>query len=293
MKRLICALLILMLVFGLSACSCSSTLKQPSGVSTQSSMSSANALQGSRAQITETVLVDEKGIKITAKSLDTDTLFGAQIKVLIENNSGKDLTFQSRNASVNGYMTETVMSVDVVNGKKANDTLSFTSSDLEAADIKTIADMEFSFHVFTTDSWDDYLDTPQIKLKTAAADTYNYVFDDSGEVAYQGNGIKIVVKGLANASLFGPGIVVYIENNGNKNITVQVRDVSVNGFMIEPIFSSDVMPGKHAIDEITFMSTDLEDNAITTIEKTELSFHVFNMDTMDTIVDTETVTITF
>ena len=86
--------------------------------------------------INETILVDDAGVKITAKSLDVDGLFGPEIKLLIENNSGEDLTFQSRNASVNGYMVETMMSVDVTNGKKANDTLIFLDYDLKASGMR-------------------------------------------------------------------------------------------------------------------------------------------------------------
>lgn len=249
--------------------------------------------QGKEVTISETVLVDEGGVKITAKSLSFDGIFGPEIKLLIENNSGKDLTVQGRKASVNGYMVETIMSVDVVDGKKANDTLTFLKSDLNACGIETIADMEFSFHIFTTSGWDDYLDTTQIQLKTSAADTYEYTFDDSGDVAYDGNGAKIVVKGLDDSSFLGSGILVYIENNGDKDFTVQVRDVSVNGFMIDPIFSSEVMAGKHAIDTITFMGSSLEENDIAEIETVELSFHIFESSGWETIVDTDTVTINF
>ena len=74
------------------------------------------------ATIEETVLLDRDGIKITAKSLDAKgSFFGPELKMLFENNSGKNITVQARNTSVNGYMIEPMMSVDVASGKKAND----------------------------------------------------------------------------------------------------------------------------------------------------------------------------
>lgn len=255
---------------------------------------SKNDVEKQEATISETILLDESGVKITAKSLDTDGFMGADLKILIENNSGKDLTFQCRNTSVNGYMIDSMMSVDVVDGKKANDSITFLNADLKTCGIDTIADMEFSFHIFTTDDWESYLDTPQIQLKTSAADTYRYTFDDSGDIAYNEKGIKIVVKGLAeNSSIFGPSIIVYLENNSDNNITIQARDVSINGFMVDAIFSSEVLMGKKAIDTITFMSSDLEENEITYIESIELSFHVFETDNWDTIVDTNAIRIDF
>jgi len=284
----------------LTACGSSSggEVKPPSEVSTPNAEveESPQAGQAEDTEITieETVLVDEAGVKITAKSLNDDGLLGAEVKLLIENSSGKDLTFQCRNSSVNGYMVETMMSVDVVDGKKANDSLIFMASDLENSGIVTIADMEFSFHIFTTADWKDYLDTSQIQLQTSAAGTYVYSFDDSGDLAYEGNGVKVVVKGLATEdSMLGPSVLVYLENNSDKTVTVQARDVSINGFMVDALFSSDVVTGKHAVDAITFLATQLEENGISQIQTVELSFHIFDTASWKTIADTDALTITF
>lgn len=285
------ASILLALVFALSLAACGSTtedIQKPSNVTTPDPQTNTEVT------ITETVLVEESGIKITAKGLNTDSLFGPELKLLIENNSGKNLTFQCNNASINGYMVETLMSVEVVTGKKANDSLTFMDSDLADSGITAIADMEFSFHIFETENWEAYLDTKTIVLKTSLADTFEYTYDDSGDLVYEGNDIKIVVKGLSkDPSIFGPGVVVYIENNSNQNVTVQAGDVSINGFMVEPIFSSSVVSGKRAVSTITFMDSDLEKNEISSIENIELSFHIFQTDNWDTIVDTDMVKLTF
>lgn len=293
MKKLLSLFLVLLMVLSMVACGSSDTeIQEPDNVAVGEPEKTDPVEQ--KMEIAETVLVDEAGVKITAKSFQPEDLFGPALKILIENNSGVDLTVQTRDASVNGYMVETMLSADVVNGKKANDEIVFMASDLESCGIETIADLEFSFHIFTTEDWEDYLDTVPVQLKTSAAETYQYTFDDSGEVVFEGNDMKIVVKGLvADDSLFGPSIVVYIENNGGQAVTVQTRDVSVNGFMVEPMFSTDVMGGKRAVDTITFMSSELEENEIFDIETVELSFTIFDYENWDTIVDTETVTINF
>lgn len=302
MKRTLAIILAIILAMSLVACGSPSDeeIKEPSNVVTGDNTEEGQQEEQveepeeTDATISETVLVDEAGIKITAKSLEVDEVFGPEIKLLIENNSGKDLTFQCRNASVNGYMVETMMSVDVVNGKKANDSLTFMQSDFEACGIEAIADMEIAFHIFDMADWETYLDTDAIQIRTSIADTFEYTYDDNGDLAYEGNGIKIVIKGLAeDDSIFGPSIVTYIENTGDKDVTVQTRDVSVNGFMVEAVFSCDVVAGKRAVDTITFMESDLEENGITTIENVELSFHVFDFDDWETIVDTEIANITF
>lgn len=262
---------------------------------TEATVEVENTTQSTEAGVTvdETVLLEQDGIKITATGMD-DGLFGTELKLLIENDSSTNLTFQARNASVNGYMVDTMMSEDVAAGKKSNTSLTFSTSGLKDCGIDTIANMEFSFHIFTTDGWDDFLDSDIISLDTSAAGSYTQNYDDSGEVFYDKDGIKIIGKGLSsNDSFFGPGLIVYIENNSSKNFTVQVRDTSVNGFMIDTSMSEDVIVGKKAITAVTFFSSSLEENGITDITSIETSFHVFDMESWDTIVDTDPITINF
>lgn len=244
--------------------------------------------------VEETVLLDEEGIKITATALDMDSLFGPEVKVLIENNSDTDVTVQTRHSSVNGYMVETMMSADVVAGKKAVDSITLMSTELEKCGIETVADMELSFHIFTSEGWDTVLDTPQIRLETSAAAGYGYSYDMEGEVLYEGNGIKMVNRGLdTESSIMGPSLMVMIQNDTDRGITVQARDTSVNGLMMDPIFSEEVMPGKYAVGDMTFMSSSLEDSGIEEIEELEFSFHIFSTDGWDAIADTDPITVTF
>ena len=298
MKKLFCMVMLLLFLLGMVGCCVmtDSEVQTPEVSSSNSNLDNETSpdVQKNIATIEESVILDEAGIKITAKSLEIGGLFGEELKLLIENTSGVDVTVQVNNFSVNGYMIDPIMSADVVNGKKANTSLTITNSELEMCGIETIADMEFNFHIFRTDNWDTYLDSDLIKITTSAAEEYEYTYDDSGEIAYNANGVKIVVKGLSeNDSILGPGIIVYIHNESNQNITVQTRDVSINGFMVDGMFSSDVAIGKHCIDSITFLSSDLEENGIEKIESTELAFHIFNSESWRTIADSDVILIEF
>ena len=246
-----------------------------------------------KVSIDERVLYDADNIKITASSLG-DSWAGPTLKLLIENNSDRSVTVQARNASVNGFMVETMMSADVAAGKKANDELTFLTSGLEECGIDTIAVMEFSLHIFDSEDWTDITETDSFTIETSAAANYTQEVDDSGEVLVETNGIKIVGKGLsADDSVWGPGLILYIENNSDQNITVQVRDVSVNGYMVESMMSEDVTIGKKAITAVQFFSSDLEENQITDITDVELYFHVFNLESWDTIYDSDVINIAF
>ena len=248
----------------------------------------------SAVTINESVLFDQDGIKISSKGFESSGILGPSINLLIENNSNKSITVQAHNSSVNGYMVESMMSVDVAPGKKVNDKLNLSSSDLNTSGISTIADIEFSFHIFDAESWETISDSAPIKIETSASTGFVYSFDNSGTQVYNGNGIEIIVKGLSESdSWLGPAVVVYISNTTGKDISIQAKDVSANGYMIDPVFSCDVTSGKHAIDTITFMRSDLEKNGISSISDVELSFHIYDTESWETIVDTSPVSISF
>ena len=244
--------------------------------------------------VEEQVLLEKDGIKIILKSLEADGLFGSALKVLIENSSDKSVTVQTRDAAINGVMIEGSFSRDVVTGKNANSEISFMQSDLDTAGIETIKDIEFKFMVLDTETFDVIFDSETINITTSADPSFVQTYDNSGFVALDQNGFKVTVKKLESEdSFWGADIYVYIENNGETNATVQVRDVSVNGFMIEPAFSSDILAGKKAYDTITFLESDLTDNDITSIDEIELAFHIFDAASFDTIFESEVVKVSF
>lgn len=250
--------------------------------------------QEAEVSIQEQVLLEQEGLKITAKELTEDSIWGPAVAVLIENSGQQDVTVQIRNMSVNGIMADPMFSCEVAAGKSANDTITLMSSSLEAAGITTIQNMEFSFHIFDTESWDTIVDTEMIRLATSADGTQEQTVNNSGTKVLEQDGISITIQELdSEESFWGADVYVYIENNSSRNITVQARSVSINGFMVEPIFSPEVVAGKKAFNSITFMESDLSNNGITSIDEMEISFHVFETESMDTILDSEPVVVTF
>ncbi len=244
------------------------------------------------AQITinEQVLYEKDDIRITATAFSEDEFLGPEIKLLIENNSTIDATVQAREVSVNGLMIDPTMSSDVAAGKKANDSLAFFTEDLEQNAIDKIAVVELRFSIFNTDTFEEIAETDTITILTSVSDSFVQTYDDSGDVIYEKDKIRIIEKGILTNELFGPELRIYIENNSEKNITVQAQKVSVNGFMVEPIFSSEVSPGKKRNDGITFL--DLEDD-IVAITQVELSFVILDTDSFEKIDESDTIEIKY
>lgn len=291
MKKVVSLCLVILMLMAMAGCTPddNSGTQSPGNADT-----TAPENQNKEVSISETVLLNADGVKITAKSF-TYFMFRPTVELLIENNSGKNLTVEARNSSINGYMVRNMMSVDVADGEKVNDALIFKSIDFEKTGIEAIAEMEFSFHISTTEDGETYLDSDPVILKTSIADSYQQVHDTTGELVYDADGIKIIIKGLSEEEdLLDPEMIVYLENTGSKNIIVQtLDDVSVNGFMIHAVLSCKVNAGKRAIAGITFMESSLEENSIEKIESVEVSFTIIDADSGDTIAKTQTITITF
>lgn len=242
--------------------------------------------------IEEQVLFYHNGIMITATGFEADGMFGPEIEVIVENNSQQNITVDVRNSSVNGYMIGLGF-IDVAAGETVIDAIQISKTDLDMCGIKTIADIEFNFLIYDSESVNTIVESDMIKISTSASGSYVQEYDDSGEVLYEKNGIKIISKGLLEEGVYGADAMLYIENNSDKNVTVWTRHTSVNGVRIDPYIDGGIMSGKKTVTGMSFFSDDLDENGISAIETIETSFEIVEQNSWDTIDDGEMITISY
>ncbi|MBR5564674.1 MAG: hypothetical protein IKW08_00775 [Roseburia sp.] len=244
----------------------------------------------STVTIEEQVLFEQDGIVVTAKEYVTDRIWGDGIKLLIENNSDKDVTVGCSALIVNNYMISDLFVAGVAAGKKANEVMYLSSEELKAAGIDSVGQIEVYFHVYDTDTYDTLFDTEGIMLQTSANEYMDTTPNDVGMELYNADGIRIVGKTVDENSFWGTAILLYCENSSGKNISISVEEMSVNGFMMNPLFTTTIYDGKMAVEDITVFSSDLEENGIEKIEDVELKFHIYDAETYDTIADSDVIT---
>ena len=250
-----------------------------------------NSSSKADVSIDESVIVDQDGIKIIATEYVSDSIMGDGIKLLVENNSDKDYTVGCDALIVNDYMITDLFVSEIAAGKKANETMYLSSSSLSAAGIENVGKIEMYFHAY--DSELNYLfKNVYTELHTSEFDNMDTTPNDAGTELYNENGIKIVGKTVDEDSFWGTAILLYTENTSGKNVGISVDDMSINGFMMSPFFSTTVYDGKESIDEITVFSSDLEANGIESMEDVELKFHIYDADSYSTIADSDTITFT-
>ena len=259
---------------------------EDSGVDIESDLENAQKT----VSIEEQLLIDQNDIKITATEYLQDPIWGEGIKLLLENNSDKDITIGCNALIVNDYMITDLFASSIAAGKKANETMYLSSQELEAAGINTVGKVEVYFHVFDSTSYENIFDSDCVTIQTSEFSTMDTTPDDSGLELYNEGGIRIVGKTVDENSFWGTAILLYIENTSGKNVGISVDDMSVNGFMMSPYFSTTVYNEKKAINDITLFSSDLEANGIESIDEVELKFHIYDASTYETITDSAPIT---
>ena len=302
-KMLVALLLVLVMVLT-TACSSGEEVKQPASVNGDSSVTSGDTPaenntnteeEDTAVEITvaETVLYDAGDIKVTATGYE-DGWMGPEIKVLVENNSTKNVLVTADAVSVNGYMMPYAsLYAEVAEGKKANESLSIMSSELDQSGIEVMAEIQFYIQISDSETWETMATSELLTLTTSAA-PYEQSVDDSGDVLYDSEGIRIICKGLKQDIIWDGTVVFYMENNSGKAISIYAENVSVNGFMQDVGLWSDLRPGTKLIDGMSMIDlSDLEIESIDQIENIEFNLRVVDANTWEDIKTTDVLTLNF
>ena len=112
-----------------------------------------------------------------------------QIDLRIVNNSEKSYTIQERDFSVNDILTDTIFSPDVAPGKTAIDEIKIEQTSLEKngiANIDQIQKIDFTFHIFNSDDWNDTFDSAIITLPPNGSDATEMTSPDSQDGVTEG-----------------------------------------------------------------------------------------------------------
>ena len=197
----------------------------------------------------------------------------------IENNSGKDLSFISGSLgyscnSINGYMvSEGYLNCDVADGKKANETISFSYSGLMLYGIDEIADIEIGFDISDEDYNHTYSGPRQVR--TSAFDGYDYSEDRyqnaitdratmnaygydithfSQENLYNVNDITLLSSGVMVNQDGETSLLLELENRTEDMVYLSTSDIALNGLVVSSSTwsSTAINPGKRCIIVVSF-----------------------------------------
>ena len=228
------------------------------------------------------LLLNKRGLVITATGLVKNGAQGPALNMTIENRSETDVTVEIRDACVNGWMMDASFSADVAAGGKKKGSILFPASGMKRSGIDIIADLEFSFHILDQNRI-TFLDSDTVTIRTPAADTYQDRFDGSGQELYSENGVRIISRGFSAEE---SGLVLILENTTDRAITVQARSVSVNGSAADVMFTEAILAGRRSAAAVTITGVSPEE-----IRKVSFYLRVSDRDRRTTLFDTALLTI--
>ena len=90
--------------------------------------------------------------------------------------------------------------------------------------------------------------------------------------------VTVTVIGYEKDDIFGYTAELYLVNKSDKNVMFSADEVSVNGYMIDPLFATSVLAGKCAFASMTWFESALEENEISNVEEIEFKLRAYNND---------------
>ena len=299
MKKVWAALLAACMALSLTACGSSDLADELAKDLAKELQSGVEADQGA-GQNTDTqpvaagdlkfepiTVADNEYCKIVLSDMVEDDMFGGYaIKAEVENKSAdKTYMFSVESASINGLDADPFFATEVPAGKKSNETISFYAASLEEAGVTQYTDVKMSFRVYDSDDWSaDPVAQETVEFYPYGEENavqYVRAAQASDQVLVDDENATVIVTGFEMDDIFGYVGNLYIVNKTDKSIMVSVEDVSVNGYMIDPLFATQVEPGISKYSQMSWTEDDLTENGITEVTDIEFTLEIHDYDSWD------------
>ena len=249
--------------------------------------------------IDNAVIVDNEYCKVTLIA-GTETAGGVDFKFLFENKTAdKEQTFSIDDVAVNGWiLTAAGVYESVKAGKKANDTMTLTASDMKQYGLTSADKLAFTLRVYDSNDWsadafvDDMFTVYPTGLTEAQVVSPERQRTANEMVVVDNENCAFVILDTYEDSFWGYTLSVYLENkSADKSMMFSWDDVSVNGFMIDPFWANSIPAGSKKLSKIGFDESKFADNGIKDVEEIEFELKVYdddNWSTPDFVKDTFT-----
>lgn len=232
------------------------------------------------AHADEIVLADTDNVCIKVKSMETsgDTF---NMKLYLENKSNVTAMFTIEKTVANGYVADPFWATEIAPGKKANEVISiYRLSDNGIADDVSI--IEFDIRAYDSNDWmADNLFKQRFTLYPLGEDKATIkereVLDTDTVIA-DTKDVTIIATGYDVDRIWGYTARIYLENKTDKTLMFTCEDVSVNGFMIDPFWATEIPPHARSYNSISWSSSSFEENDIEEVEEIEITFRAYDSD---------------
>ena len=229
------------------------------------------------SKIEETVLVDEHGVKVVAKSLDFQAYGALQINLYIENNNEYDIKIDDLYFSINDVEIKATFLEYISSYTATNAHISVSKDDMLNRLIANVKKIEMSL-VVKKDNQVVFV-KDNIVLETDCGD-YVQPIKSYGSLIYDKKDISVYMYKTKYDSYKGETkVFTNVYNGSDKNVEIEVMDLKVNDILVDkPLYKAFVRNGKQLLTNFEISSDWLKEHEISEISKLEFRLVFFEQD---------------
>lgn len=224
----------------------------------------------------EQLLMEYDGVSLYAVPWDP-----AQVTMAVrtENTSQKNYIIQFADFCVNNYVLHNAFSLNVDADSENSSSFELADDALKECGIQDIYRIDTKILLLDALTFETIYTSEPVTIRTALSDEQTY--DESGELLYEQDGLKLVSKGLVDDPAFGKLWKIYIFNNTDSDLAFESTSLTLNGISLDVLLSITVPKGKRAIADMIIFREDLENSQINEISSLETSVNLLNPETFE------------
>lgn len=250
MKKLISILLLGISILSLSGCGSDKPKERTNSKPDTASVSNTKTTEKTKDEENGKVIFEDEYAKIIYAGIDLNYDLGPKINVVVENKCNQDLLIQCKDVLVDDYSADPIFSCEVLVGKKVKDDITLYKVD------KNFESIQGKFIIMQKDKLGTNLKEEQFSMTFNSSAKQK--IKEENKVVFENEYAKISYVGVDRDN--GPKITLKIENKSNQSLTIKATDVVVDGYMVDPRFSSDISPNRKMKSEISFTGTGVRKN---------------------------------
>ena len=301
MKRMICLILALALIFTMAACGSKDVPVVTTATEATVEIDEAVAPETTEATEPETteapntimpveiVLLDNESCTFSFGPTSASEVAGMEVKVTCVNKTQETLVFSWNDVSVCGLMYDPAWAVTVPAGETLVSRVEIDTYALETMGIRSVDEITFKLDVVSSENW---MDAPYVAEYFTiyptgrSADTVVFPVRDtleSEEVLVNDENMTFIIE-YVEPQEQSYVVRCYIENKTDGTLMANWENVTVNGEEVDPFWAVLVAPGKGAYAQVVFDVNDLRSVGVETVEQIDFDLLAYRYDDWSELV---------
>ena len=293
MKRVICLILALALVFTMAACGSKEVPVVTTATEVTVEMDEAVAPETTEATeppMDLPALVSDENVTFILGHASTNAMAGMEMEVTCVNKTQEKLVFSWNDVSVCGLMYDPCWAVTVPAGETLVSRVEIDTYTLETMGIRSVDEITFQLNVVSSENW---MDAPYVAefftIYPTGRNADTVVFPvredlESQEILVDDENMTFIIEYVEPLDL-SYVVRCYVENKTDATIMANWENVSVNGEDVDPFWTVLVAPGKGAYSQVVFNQSDLASLGIEMVEQIEFDLLAYRYDDWSELVN--------